>query len=158
MCSSNKRRSFSSNALCKFWTFLLHPLATLILPHKRSLCLCVTSETKPYQDRWIPEDVLVSKEKDQKAWHHTARYNKCALSGTSLQAQWKDRSNGKCPWQTSTSTSLEIHYPNQYHQTSFPRKKKWIIEKYWNSFSVRETEENLHITLLDFPHQECVRC
>lgn len=26
--------------------------------------MCVTSETKPYQDRLIPEDVLVSKEKD----------------------------------------------------------------------------------------------
>lgn len=64
MCSSNKRRSLSSNTTCKFSTFLLHPLATLILLHKRSLCLCVTSETKPYQDRLIPEDVLVSKEKD----------------------------------------------------------------------------------------------
>lgn len=34
-------------------------LVASILSNKRSRCLCVTSETKPNQDKWIPRDVIV---------------------------------------------------------------------------------------------------
>lgn len=34
-------------------------LVASIPSNKRSSCLCVTSETKPNQDKWIPRDVIV---------------------------------------------------------------------------------------------------
>lgn len=49
-----------------FWVLdvFIAPFVPLILPSQKRLSFSVTLHTRPYQDKWIPEEVLVWKRKD----------------------------------------------------------------------------------------------